>query len=1095
MVKNLNTVDQGRNVRHGHQAGYQNQGDSAVAVGEGAGSTSQGTNAVAIGKNAGANSQGISSIAVGTHSANNTQGDNSIAMGTYSSFTQQGNNCISIGGASGQTTQGDSAIAIGTSSARINQGQLAIAIGGDAGRSNQGDYSIAIGHKAGYSNQNTKTIILNATNTELNANNTGAFYVKPIRFLDTLNANVLTYIPETGEVVDSNAITFRAGSTLVGINNSNPTHTLDVGQHLSVDNSGGTTNVLTVRGGVEATGNLTVKGNMIAKKIELSDDMVIRGNLHVHGTETIVNTEKILVKDPIIELANNIDDGNQDVGIIMRRPNGDPSVFIGYHGDSKTDRGLSIGYTKSDVHSKSLLVENNEYIPVNIHGSLKVGEVLTVDKEASNVVEVTGNVNATEHLMAPHVVAHTDLKVGDLLEVDTKSDTLTLRGTAKIDDIEVGNLHIHGTTTTIHTEKLEVRDPIIGIGSGAGADKLGILLETPSGKPNVFAGYLNDTYQLGLTDSGIHGDITINEDSNLPVKINGTLEFSDGARVSGIKYETFPVSNILSYTGTGEIVQSDHIQFKNTILPGNVNIPSTEINNGLIVNRYVPPAKIYLNVITNDNSNLIQISDIFSVNDSRPHTVEVLGNVNATDSLLASHLVAHTDLKVGGVLTVDSNQNITGNNISGTSSNIGKDTVAIGDNSHASGIGTQANTFGECVVGTYNQLFPNRNGHKNVSELYDVDNAFVVGVGKSQNERKNGLTVKKDGKVGIGTNYPDHLLDVIGKIYADSIETGLAQIETIEAINMLAFGKIEAANMVATGKIEAPNMVATGTIEAPNMVASGTIEATNIEVDGTIEAKDGGSMKAPWVRIIGDSTGFSNRLVGGVPDATENGYAQLEISSKDAEQKVGEDFHRGYIKFGYDHRAAGNRGCGFIQGVVANTYKDVPLCLCPMGGMVGIGVNDPDIINPDGGIDSDVKLYVEGDMKLKGDLEVTGDIWFGGRLDTSDDRLKHNEESVVDALTTLDKLKLQKYDKTTKMLDADYNGDLSNLTHHTEIGFIAQEVKEIPELAHVVHEPRSESDPYSVNYNDIHNLGIQGIQELYSKYKALLERVEALERK
>ena len=139
--------------------------------------------------------------------------------------------------------------------------------------------------------------------------------------------------------------------------------------------------------------------------------------------------------------------------------------------------------------------------------------------------------------------------------------------------------------------------------------------------------------------------------------------------------------------------------------------------------------------------------------------------------------------------------------------------------------------------------------------------------------------------------------------------------------------------------------------------------------------------------------------------------------------------------------------------------------------------------------DGDTIISSSGDIKAR-NLTYTGTFTY-----SSDDRLKHNEEPVVDALSTLDKLKLQKYDKTTEMLDADYRGDLSNVAHHTEIGFIAQEVKEIPELAHVVHGSPSESNPYSINYNDIHNLGIQGIQELHAKYKALLERVEALEAK
>ena len=134
----------------------------------------------------------------------------------------------------------------------------------------------------------------------------------------------------------------------------------------------------------------------------------------------------------------------------------------------------------------------------------------------------------------------------------------------------------------------------------------------------------------------------------------------------------------------------------------------------------------------------------------------------------------------------------------------------------------------------------------------------------------------------------------------------------------------------------------------------------------------------------------------------------------------------------------------------------------------------------------------------------------------SDDRLKHNEEDVVGALETINKLKLQKYDKTSVMMDADFNGDLTGVASVKEIGFIAQEVLKIPELAlfvggggteqvvdsEAVHDDKTNKMvtpatyktvdvPYNLNYVGIATYAIQAIQELDSKYKAKISNLES----
>ena len=119
---------------------------------------------------------------------------------------------------------------------------------------------------------------------------------------------------------------------------------------------------------------------------------------------------------------------------------------------------------------------------------------------------------------------------------------------------------------------------------------------------------------------------------------------------------------------------------------------------------------------------------------------------------------------------------------------------------------------------------------------------------------------------------------------------------------------------------------------------------------------------------------------------------------------------------------------------------------------------------------------------------------------TSDDRLKHNEEEITDALSTINKLNIYKYDKTSEMLSADYNGDLTGYQHSKEIGIIAQDLQEIPELDFTVTEHPKFTDssgteremPHTVAYNNIHNLALKAIQELSAENETLKSQVADL---
>ena len=137
---------------------------------------------------------------------------------------------------------------------------------------------------------------------------------------------------------------------------------------------------------------------------------------------------------------------------------------------------------------------------------------------------------------------------------------------------------------------------------------------------------------------------------------------------------------------------------------------------------------------------------------------------------------------------------------------------------------------------------------------------------------------------------------------------------------------------------------------------------------------------------------------------------------------------------------------------------------------------------------------------------ITGNVAY---TNSSDTRLKHNEVDISNALTTINKLHVKKYYKTGTIYDPsgnvyppDYNlteQELETTPHTEEIGIIAQEIQQIPELEFVVKDNGLDASgnqkPYSVNYESIHNLLIQSVQELSKQVNELKQEVHELKQK
>ena len=112
---------------------------------------------------------------------------------------------------------------------------------------------------------------------------------------------------------------------------------------------------------------------------------------------------------------------------------------------------------------------------------------------------------------------------------------------------------------------------------------------------------------------------------------------------------------------------------------------------------------------------------------------------------------------------------------------------------------------------------------------------------------------------------------------------------------------------------------------------------------------------------------------------------------------------------------------------------------------------------------------------------------------SSDDRVKHFEEEIPNALELIQQLRPYKYKKTSKIYDEDYTGDIGE-DWEWEIGLIAQDVEKIPYLEHIVSKPENNAEgKYGLNYTQFIGVCIQGIKDMDKELQAEKAKTNNLE--
>ena len=174
-------------------------------------------------------------------------------------------------------------------------------------------------------------------------------------------------------------------------------------------------------------------------------------------------------------------------------------------------------------------------------------------------------------------------------------------------------------------------------------------------------------------------------------------------------------------------------------------------------------------------------------------------------------------------------------------------------------------------------------------------------------------------------------------------------------------------------------------------------------------------------------------------------------------------------------------------GFMADTNNTPKVMFRGINGHVGIGITSPTY-----------KLHVNGSL-----------FYSSGGLNGSDDRIKYNEENITNALDIICKLKPQKYEKimtfpsdaTGSWIPTDENWETvknaetkpwEGFTHGDEYGFIAQDVRNIPEVSFLVSGSEMKTVDESVSPEEYVNLN-EDEQGTYTRKYVYEENVITIE--
>jgi hypothetical protein len=441
----------------------------------------------------------------------------------------------------------------------------------------------------------------------------------------------------------------------------------------------------------------------------------------------------------VITLNGNVSGDNVNTITLYGNVSGDNVSVITLNGNVSGDNvnaitlnGNVVGDNVSAITLYGNVVADNVVATNGMYGTITGSNTISASK--INAVTVNSNVVATNMygtIAGSNTISASTIYVGSTYNLNGYD--LRVQGDAEI----TGNLLVGGTTTTVNTENLVVKDPIIQLGDASASVDSGLLLARPSDTDNVYVGY-NETeseFAIGFTDDHA-GDssITVKDNQNFTLNVHGNVLasyfFGDGSQLSGIQTATPTLASVVDEGN----VTSNVVRFENTTtgieITSNidfVNKITLKSTSGTKSNLFVVNAiqldptydsevknnvlsyntttgEIYdsggqggsgssFNNITEENANVL-IGSNLTINSLGSNVLTVSGNVSADNITIGGLNVAASPFALDDVVSVYEGANVTANvlTLGGVVTNVvTANTITLANNLTVSGNTTSQN--------------------------------------------------------------------------------------------------------------------------------------------------------------------------------------------------------------------------------------------------------------------------------------------------------------------------------------------------------------------------------------------------------------------
>jgi len=466
-----------------------------------------------------------------------------------------------------------------------------------------------------------------------------------------------TFQPKTDEDINVHVYGRLFTSANVGVMNTTPIHTLDVGSNLYVDEFG--SNVLYVNGNTQVTGNsnvdksLTVGSNLTvdtntlhvdanANKVGINTDTP-DAELHVVGN-AYVSSNLTVDTDTL-----HVDTVNNRVGIETKNPHANLHVVGNVYATSDLKLGSDF---IMDTSTKKMGVgtvspDANLHVVGNVYASstLKLGTdrfILNTDTVKAGFG--TSNPDANLHVVG-NVYITSDLTVG---AADFSVDTNTLYVDASEDkvgintDIPDAELHVVGNAYVSSDLTVGAADFSVDTNTlyvDASEDKVGINTDTPDAELHVVGNvYISSDLTVGAADFSVDADTLYVDASEDKVGINtdtpgANLDVVGNAYISNTLTLNDPTTALVTDLTSNVLVKLNQLS--------NVVINTTDVydslredhtlvynENGNWVNDY--PKHTYVKVY-NDSGNNLKTGNVVYVSGINDANLMQVSLANSSD--------------------------------------------------------------------------------------------------------------------------------------------------------------------------------------------------------------------------------------------------------------------------------------------------------------------------------------------------------------------------------------------------------------------------------------------------------------------------------